>query len=71
MVPGLALLFAALPAFAQVAQVPAVVPPFVPNMLSAVSVSLQAQPFYGSMLLNAVDYHLNRTAYLPDPKLAA
>ncbi len=68
--PGLALLLFAIPAFAQVAA-PVAPPPFVPNMLSAVSVSLQAQPFYGSMLLNAVDFHLNRTAYMPDAPLAA
>lgn len=68
MAPGLALLLLPLPVLAQRAA-PAP-PPFVPNMLAAMSVSLQAQPFYGSMLLNSVDFQLKQIAYMPEARAA-
>ncbi|MBI4347296.1 MAG: hypothetical protein HY553_10605 [Elusimicrobia bacterium] len=64
---GLALaLGLALPARAQQAAVP-----FVPNFLSAVSASFAGQPFYGSMLLNAFEFHLKQVGAMTEPKAAA
>lgn len=45
--------------------------PFVSSMLSAVSQSLAAQPFYGSMLLNSFDFHLRQAAGMSEPQAAA
>src|SRR5438552_3695386 len=45
--------------------------PFVPNMVAAVSRSFEGNPFYGSMLINAFDFHLRQVAPLAPAQAAA
>jgi len=44
---------------------------FVPNMVTAVSMSIQQTPFYATMLLNAFDFQMRQVAPMTAPQAGA